>query len=116
MSDQRPVVLPNSWYQLLNHIINKQLKRIVEQANVTVLEPGQGQCVNISTTTDMEARDGEKSRQAAAQIAEWLAAAWNRPAYDALAGVCSCSGRARPCSGAANVASDDDDCFYYFQK
>jgi len=38
MCDQRPVVLPNSWYQLLNHIINKKLKRIVEQANVTVLD------------------------------------------------------------------------------
>jgi len=36
----------------------------------------------------IEARDGEKSRQAATQIAEWLAAAWNGPAYDALAGVC----------------------------
>ena len=49
----------------------------------------------------MEARDGEKSRQAGAQVAEWLAAAWNGPAYDALAGVSFCSGRARPCSGAA---------------
>jgi len=29
----------------------------------------------------MEARDGEKSRQTAAQIAEWLAAAWNGLAY-----------------------------------
>jgi len=54
----------------------------------------------------MVARDGEKSRQAAAQIAEWLAAAWNGPAYDALAGVCFCSGRARPCPGAAYVASE----------
>ena len=54
----------------------------------------------------MEARDGEKSRQAGAQIAEWLTAAWNRLAYDALAGVCFCSGRARPCSGAASVASE----------
>ena len=51
-------------------------------------------------------RDGEQSRQAAAQIAEWLAAAWNGPAYDALAGVCFCSGRAWPCSGAAKVASE----------
>jgi len=42
MSDQRPVVLLNSGYQLLNYIINKQLKRIVEQTNV--LEPGQGRC------------------------------------------------------------------------
>jgi len=42
----------------------------------------------------------------AAQIAEWLAAAWNGPAYDALAGVCFCSGRARPCPDAANVASE----------
>jgi len=54
----------------------------------------------------MEARDGEKSRQAAAQVAEWIAAAWNGPAYDALAGVCFCSGCARPCSGAASVASE----------
>jgi len=53
----------------------------------------------------MEARDGEKSRQTATQIAEWLTAAWNGPAYDALAGVCFCSGRARPCLGAATVAS-----------
>jgi len=35
----------------------------------------------------MEALDGEKIRQAAAHIAEWLAAAWNGPAYDGLAGV-----------------------------
>ena len=54
----------------------------------------------------MEARDGEKSRQAAAQISEWLAAAWNGPAYDALAGVCFCAHRARPCAGAANVDSE----------
>ena len=40
MSDQRQVVLFNSGYQLLNCIINKRLKRIVEQTNV--LEPGQG--------------------------------------------------------------------------
>jgi len=39
-SDQRAVVLLNSGYQLLNCIINKRLKRIVEQINV--LEPGQG--------------------------------------------------------------------------
>ena len=39
-SDQRPVVLLNSRYQLLNCIINERLKRIVEQTNV--LEPGQG--------------------------------------------------------------------------
>jgi len=39
-SDERPVVLLNSGYQLLNYIINKRLKRIVEQENV--LEPGQG--------------------------------------------------------------------------
>ena len=40
MSNQRPVVLFNSGYQLLNCIINERLKRIVEQTNV--LEPGQG--------------------------------------------------------------------------
>jgi len=39
-SDQRPVVLLKSGYQLLNYIINERLKRIVEQTNV--LEPGQG--------------------------------------------------------------------------
>jgi len=39
-SDQRPVVLLNSEYQLLNYIINERLKRIVEQTHV--LEPGQG--------------------------------------------------------------------------
>jgi len=39
-SDQRPVVLLNSGYQLLNYIINERLKRIVEQTNM--LEPGQG--------------------------------------------------------------------------
>jgi len=39
-SDQRPVVLLNSGYQLLNYIINERLKRIVEQTNV--LESGQG--------------------------------------------------------------------------
>ena len=38
-SDQRPVVLLNNRYQLLNYIINDRLKRIVEQTNV--LEPGQ---------------------------------------------------------------------------
>ena len=39
-SDQRPVVLLNSGYQLLNYIINERPKSIVEQTNV--LEPGQG--------------------------------------------------------------------------
>jgi len=39
-SDQRPVALLDSGYQLLNYIINERLKRIVEQTNV--LEPGQG--------------------------------------------------------------------------
>jgi len=33
-SDQRPVVLFNSGYQLLNYIIKERLKRIVEQINV----------------------------------------------------------------------------------
>jgi len=33
-SDQRPVVLLNSGYQLLNYIINERLKRIVEQTNL----------------------------------------------------------------------------------
>jgi len=35
-SDQRPVVLLNSGYQLLNYIINKQMKTIVEQTNVLI--------------------------------------------------------------------------------
>jgi len=39
-SDQRPVVLLNSGYQLLNYVINERLKRIVEQTDV--LESGQG--------------------------------------------------------------------------
>jgi len=39
-SDQRPVMLLNSVYQLLNYIINERLKRIVEQAYI--LKPGQG--------------------------------------------------------------------------
>ena len=50
-SDQRPVVLLNSGYQLLNYIINERLKRIVEQTNV--LEPGRGGAgrVEMSTST-----------------------------------------------------------------
>jgi len=40
-SDQRPVVLLNIGYQLLNCIVNERLQRIVEQTNV--LEPGQGE-------------------------------------------------------------------------
>ena len=63
------------------------------------------QTIQLPANT-METRDGKKSGQAAAQIAEWLAAAWNGPAYDALAGMCFCSGRARPCEGAANVTSE----------
>jgi len=39
-SDQKPVVLLISGYQLLNYIINERLKLIVEQANL--LQPGQG--------------------------------------------------------------------------
>jgi len=39
-SDQRPVVFPNSVYQLLNYVINERLKKIVEPADI--LEPGQG--------------------------------------------------------------------------
>jgi len=50
-SDQRPVVLLNSVYQLLNYVINERLKKIVEPANI--LEPGrgggrQGRCVGIN--------------------------------------------------------------------
>jgi len=50
-SDQRPVVLLNRVYQLLNYVINERLKKIVEPANI--LEPGQGggrqgRCVGIN--------------------------------------------------------------------
>jgi len=37
-SDQRPVVSLNSVYQLLNHVINERLEKIVEPTNI--LEPG----------------------------------------------------------------------------
>jgi len=36
--NQRPVVLLNSVYQLLNYVINEWLKTIIEPANI--LEPG----------------------------------------------------------------------------
>jgi len=36
MSDQRPVVLLNSVYQLLNYVINERLKKFVEPANILV--------------------------------------------------------------------------------
>ena len=44
-------------------------------------------------------RDGKKSRQAAAQIAEWLASAWNGLAHDALvcAFVRAAHGHAKRC-------------------
>jgi len=50
-SDQRPVVLLNSVYQLLNYVINERLEKIAEPANI--LEPGQsgdrqGRCVGIN--------------------------------------------------------------------
>ena len=38
--NQRPVVLLNSVYQLLNYVMNERLKRIVEAANIS--EPVQG--------------------------------------------------------------------------
>jgi len=49
-TDQRPVVLLNSGYQLLNYIINERLKRIVEQTNVLSGQGGgrQGRSVNIN--------------------------------------------------------------------
>jgi len=50
-SDQRPVVLLNSGYQLLNYTINELLNWIVEQANVFELGQGggrQGRSVNIN--------------------------------------------------------------------
>ena len=50
-SDQRPVVLLNSVYQLLNYVINERWEKNVEPANI--LEPGQGggrqgRCVGIN--------------------------------------------------------------------
>jgi len=48
---ESPVVLLNSEYQLLNYIIDEQLKRIVEQANVTEQEQDrgrQGRSVNMT--------------------------------------------------------------------
>jgi len=50
-SDQQPVVLLNSVYQLLNYVIIERLKKNVEPANI--LEPGQGggrqgRCVGIN--------------------------------------------------------------------
>jgi len=50
-SDQRPVVLLNSGYQLLNNIINERLNRIMEQTNMLELEQGggrQGRSVTIN--------------------------------------------------------------------
>jgi len=47
-SDQRSIVFLNSVYPLLNYVINKRLKKIVEPANI--LGPGQGgqgRCVGI---------------------------------------------------------------------
>ena len=47
-TDQRPVVLLNSVYQLLNYVINERLKSIVEPANILEPEQGggrQGRCV-----------------------------------------------------------------------
>ena len=50
-SDQRPVVLLNSVYQLLNSVNHERLKKIVQPANILV--PGQGEgrqgcCVGIN--------------------------------------------------------------------
>ena len=39
-SDQRPVVLQNRVYQLLNYVINERFEKIAEPANI--VEPGQG--------------------------------------------------------------------------
>jgi len=50
-SDQRPVVLLNSVYALLNYFINERLKKIVEPANILEPEQGagrQGRCVGIN--------------------------------------------------------------------
>jgi len=50
-SDQKPVVLLNSGYQLLNDIINKRLERIVEQTNVLDLGQGGGRQGRSVTST-----------------------------------------------------------------
>jgi len=47
------VVLLNSEYQLLNYIIDKGLKRIVEQANVSGPEQGRGRQGRIVNMIDI---------------------------------------------------------------
>jgi len=50
-SDERPVVLSNSVYQLLNYVINEQLEKIVEPPNILQPEQGrdgQGRCIGIN--------------------------------------------------------------------
>ena len=50
-SDQRPVVLLNSVYQLLNYAMNERLKKTIEPANILELGQGggmQGRCVGIN--------------------------------------------------------------------
>jgi len=51
MSYQRPVVLLNSVYQMLNCVVNEWLKKIVEPTNILEPEEGggkQGRCVSIN--------------------------------------------------------------------
>jgi len=67
-SDQRPVVLLDSVYQLLNYVINERLKKIVEPANI--LEPGQGggrqgRCVGIKCKrcTSSNRKLGDRARE-----------------------------------------------------
>jgi len=67
-SDQRPVVLLDSVYQLLNYVINERLKKIVELANI--LEPGQGggrqgRCVSIKCKrcTSSNRKLGDRARE-----------------------------------------------------
>jgi len=55
--DQRPVVLLNSGYQLLNHIIAERLKRIVEQTNVLKLRHRLQKRLQCNVTGRSLARD-----------------------------------------------------------
>ena len=67
-SDQRPVVLLNSVYQLLNYVINERFKKIVEPADI--LEPGQGggrqgRCIgiNMHRCTSSNRKLGDRARE-----------------------------------------------------
>jgi len=143
-SDQRPVVLLNSVYELLNYVINERLKTIVEPA--TILEPGQGggrqgRCVGINMQKvhliQQEARrrgrrvyrvdiDFKNAFNAMSQAALWrVMRMFKIPDVDLLleqiyegATVRLAPNNEESATITFNtgVAQDDDDCFYYFQK